>query len=264
MWSLGVILYQMLYGKTPFAQAKTQFQIIEMQQNMPPLENLNGTIGREMVNLVQNLLTVDPKQRMTLHQLSEHPLVTCFLPLGQKFLTRRLIDAVHFDSSIAVFPLEVLDFPCDKELKTKAELSWFIAEASYLYEINDLPVPAIFVLMESIKLLTEITSFGLSADCRDVLVEWSKMRLKEFMDRAVALSRVVKKRATPTSIRVDALDALLNYALTIGKELPTMKYQMALVMQRVRMIFEFIGKQRVAEKEVLENIANSISKLESF
>jgi len=76
MWSLGVIIYEILVQKTPFSAAKTQGDLInEIKKlgstpvSLPPDVDVSPLLR----DLVPKLLTVDPSKRMTLKQLVEHP-----------------------------------------------------------------------------------------------------------------------------------------------------------------------------------------------
>lgn len=69
LWSLGVVLYTMLAGKTPF---KDETQIA----NGAYLEDQIKNASPEAKDLISKLLVLNPAQRLTLDQVLAHPWVT--------------------------------------------------------------------------------------------------------------------------------------------------------------------------------------------
>eukprot|EP00747_Dinoflagellata_sp_TGD_P072720 gnl/TRDRNA2_/TRDRNA2_157603_c0_seq3.p1 gnl/TRDRNA2_/TRDRNA2_157603_c0~~gnl/TRDRNA2_/TRDRNA2_157603_c0_seq3.p1 ORF type:complete len:514 (-),score=82.32 gnl/TRDRNA2_/TRDRNA2_157603_c0_seq3:16-1557(-) len=71
MWSLGVILYIMLSGIPPFEDEGLYEQIIEGKYEFDVREWT--TVSPEAKQLVKSLMTVNPRDRLTIHQAMAHP-----------------------------------------------------------------------------------------------------------------------------------------------------------------------------------------------
>lgn len=79
MWAAGVILYIMLTGFPPYDQAhKTdqRFVLIVSGRLMEQLRNWGIFLSNEAGDLMQRMLLLDPRKRLTLAQVLEHPWVT--------------------------------------------------------------------------------------------------------------------------------------------------------------------------------------------
>lgn len=78
LWAAGVILYIMLTGFPPYDQASLadqRFEIIVNGSLMEQLENWDINLSQEAGDLMQNLLLLDPRDRLTLSQMMVHPWV---------------------------------------------------------------------------------------------------------------------------------------------------------------------------------------------
>ncbi|XP_042897727.1 ribosomal protein S6 kinase alpha-5 isoform X2 [Parasteatoda tepidariorum] len=81
LWSLGVILFAMLSGKTPFQTYSREVSASAIMQRIQEGEfSFSGpqwdVVSKEAKEVIKGLLTVDPQQRLTMHQLRAHPWVS--------------------------------------------------------------------------------------------------------------------------------------------------------------------------------------------
>jgi len=94
IWSIGVIVYAMLIGKTPFDanDVKLTYKKIKANDYFIP-DTLN--LSTEAKSLINELLKINPIQRLTLNDIIQHPFMTKnatpnYLPLNA--LTRPLTE----------------------------------------------------------------------------------------------------------------------------------------------------------------------------
>lgn len=78
VWALGVTLYCLVYGQCPFSAA-TEFELFDLIPTAPLVFPTQDQVGFEtpddLKDLLQQLLTKDPQQRISLDQVKRHPWV---------------------------------------------------------------------------------------------------------------------------------------------------------------------------------------------
>ena len=72
IWSLGVVFYQMIYGKYPYFGA-TEQMIYEQSKKPPSFSGVN--ISDITKDFILRCLTFDPEKRISWQELYEHKLL---------------------------------------------------------------------------------------------------------------------------------------------------------------------------------------------
>lgn len=79
LWAAGVILYIMLTGFPPYdhaTRADQRFEIIVEGQLMEQLRTWDIEISDEAGDLLQSMMKVNPRDRLSLEKVMNHPWVT--------------------------------------------------------------------------------------------------------------------------------------------------------------------------------------------
>ena len=74
LWSVGVIFYEMLVGKTPF-KSKNIYELIRKIENDKVIVPPKIKLSISCKNLLFNLLKKDPEDRISWEDFFEHPLI---------------------------------------------------------------------------------------------------------------------------------------------------------------------------------------------
>lgn len=74
IWSLGVVFYQMLFGKYPY-KGKDNKEILYSINNKPFSFNGSTIISDSAKDFIYRCLTVDPVRRISWRKIYSHPLI---------------------------------------------------------------------------------------------------------------------------------------------------------------------------------------------
>jgi serine/threonine protein kinase len=84
VWALGITLYCLLFGRTPFPETGVEFQLFNLichePIEIPPEEFEEEDVDEEVRDLLKRLLTKDPEARMTLEEVKHHPFILRNIP----------------------------------------------------------------------------------------------------------------------------------------------------------------------------------------
>jgi serine/threonine protein kinase len=72
LWSLGVIIYQMIYQRHPYRNPKSIMDLVKKIEAEEIEYPIQVEVSREGINLMRELLEVSPTGRMTLNELKNH------------------------------------------------------------------------------------------------------------------------------------------------------------------------------------------------
>lgn len=82
LWSIGMILYEMLYGSNPYEESETINQLQNMINtkiiDIPPKNTLNVTVSNDCLILIRRLLEKDVKKRLTWIGFFDYPWVKVY------------------------------------------------------------------------------------------------------------------------------------------------------------------------------------------
>ena len=130
LWSIGMILYEMLYGKHPYQNCKS-YEEIKNKNNqfddiilIPPPNTPNKKVSNECLTLLKNLLQKDVKKRITWTDFFNNPWLNVYkyvIPKNNKInndYKNRICSTSIGSLSPKNIPLNIIDDYCGDSYQT--------------------------------------------------------------------------------------------------------------------------------------------------
>jgi len=72
IWSLGILLYELMHGFTPFKNQNERETSLNVMKNSSEIQ-LDKSLSPEVCDLIQSLLKPDPNERISMEDVFRHP-----------------------------------------------------------------------------------------------------------------------------------------------------------------------------------------------
>lgn len=75
IWSLGIILYAITFGKLPF-ENNNVYMLFKKVVSEEPSYSSNRAVNEDLIDLIKKMLIKNPKNRITIEEIKNHPFFT--------------------------------------------------------------------------------------------------------------------------------------------------------------------------------------------
>jgi serine/threonine protein kinase len=130
VWAMGVLLYLLVTGQYPFEDPSQPHNVVATLQNisMGRVRPLSHRISSEFRTLIEAMLTQDPRKRITLHGIGEHPWLVKFgvhvchseSSVGHEQITGMIDGAGNSNMEAAAPRVETFSFPSPTAVPAKS------------------------------------------------------------------------------------------------------------------------------------------------